>query len=163
MSFEVMTRSLSAPPRWVEGYLTIPFTDRGRTERGCDCFGLVRLVMARRAKIMLATYGFVACNDRGAISSAIGAAKLDSETWRAVPIEQAQPLDVVPMLDLNELQNGAHDLVDGHVGIMVTDRHVLHTELASGPVCLDRSHNSIVHRLHPQGAPLVYRHRDQCK
>lgn len=153
---------MTSPPRWVADYLAIPFIDRGRTDRGCDCFGLVRLVLAKRSGIILATYGFVAADDRAAVRVAIHAAKLDVETWCPVSIATAQPLDVVPMTDLVRLQDGSTEVGDCHVGIMVTERHVLHTERASGPVCLDISHPSVVNRFHPQEAPLVYRHRDLC-
>jgi len=146
---------VSSPPRWVEHYLAIPFVDRGRTERGVDCFGLVRLVMARQAEITLHNYGFVDVRDRGSIGSEIAAAKADRSLWTPVSIGGARPLDVVPMVDDVGVD-------DGHVGIMVTHRHVLHTEFASGPVCLDISHPSVVHRFQPQHAPLVYRHRDLC-
>ena len=38
---------------WVLPYLSIPWQEKGRTEAGCDCYGLVRLVLAERWKIYL--------------------------------------------------------------------------------------------------------------
>lgn len=151
---------MSGAPRWVEEYLAIPFVDRGRTAAGCDCFGLVRLVMARRAGIVLADYGFVAARDRTTVNAEIVKAKADRELWHPVPIGHARPFDLVPMTEMVRRQDGSSDLDDCHIGIMVTANHVLHTEMASGPVCVEIAHPSIVHRLHPQGAPLVYRHRN---
>lgn len=147
---------MSAPPRWVEGYLSIAFVDKGRTERGCDCFGLVRLVLARQKVLILADYGFVAVRDRSSINEQITTAMANRDQWCPVSLSEAQAFDVVVMTATVTDQ-------DWHVGIMVTERHVLHTEFASGPVCVDVSHSSVVHRLHPQNAPLVYRHRDLCK
>jgi hypothetical protein len=154
---------MMAPPLWVADYLAIPFLDKGRTERGCDCFGLVRLVMARRAAVVLADYGFIACRDRTTINAAIVEARADRAMWSPIPLSEAQPFDVVPMTDVVQMQDGSSDVADCHVGIIVTERHVLHTEFASGPVCLDISHHSVAHRFHPQDAPLVYRHRDLCR
>lgn len=153
---------MSGIPRWVEAFLAVPFVDRGRSMAGCDCFGLVRLVMARRAGLLLNDYGFVAARDRTTINAEMVKAKADHALWRPVPLAQARPLDLVPMTSTVVRQDGATDLADCHIGIMVTARHVLHTEIASGPVCLDVGHPSIVHRLHPPDAPPVYRHRDLC-
>lgn len=154
---------MTAPPRWVEHYLAIPFVDRGRTERGCDCFGLVRLVLARQGGIIMPDYGFVPMRDRGAINAAIDGEKANAGLWRAVPLSQAQPLDVVPMTDVVTRQDGSSDVAECHVGIMVSTTRVLHTEIASGPVCVDVAHRSVAYRFSPQDKPLVYRHRDLCK
>lgn len=152
-----------SPPRWVEEFLDIPFVDRGRNVRGCDCFGLVRLVLARRAGIILPDYGFVPAHARGKVNDAIEDSKANAGLWQGVSIGSAGALDVVPMTDIVVRQNGSSDVAECHVGLMVSERHVLHTEKASGPVCLDVSHSSIVNRLSPAHAPLVYRHRDLCK
>lgn len=135
-----------APARWVEGYLDIPFRDRGRDRRGCDCFGLVRLVLAERCQIRLSPYGFVSCDDRAAIAAAIDSAAADQVMWRLVDFDDARALDVVVMIDGDERPR--------HVGIMVTGDHVLHTERECGPSCVSLSHPSVSHRLHR-----CYRHR----
>lgn len=136
-----------APPRWVERYLAIPFKDRGRDAKGCDCFGLVRLVFAERCNIELPLYGFIGCQAWDQIASAIDAEASDQSTWRKYLLTQARAFDVVVM-----------EGKPRHVGIMVSALHVLHTEPAPGPCCVPLSHQSVVHRLHPQPHPIGYRH-----
>jgi cell wall-associated NlpC family hydrolase len=43
-------------PSWLARYSGIPFQDRGRTLKGCDCWGLVRMVFAERYQIELPDY-----------------------------------------------------------------------------------------------------------
>lgn len=40
-------------PDWVEGYVGLPFKERGRAMDGADCYGLVRLVWEREFGIIL--------------------------------------------------------------------------------------------------------------
>jgi hypothetical protein len=141
-------------PRWVEEFLTIPFVNKGKSADGCDCFGLVRFVLMVKLGIVTTDYSFITCTDYVSINDAIRAAERDSETWRSFDLGKAQTFDVVPM---TEVYRG--DVVEAHVGIMVTNRYLLHTEKMSGPACLDIGNASIAHRFHPQNAPLVWRHR----
>ena len=138
-------------PRWVERYMQIPFVDLGRSPRGCDCLGLVRLVFAMETKIAFPDYGFVSSSDRKAIAKAIAAAKAADDLWSPVPIREAKPFDVVTMTSADS--RGEAD----HLGVMVSGTRVLHTEEASGPVCEDISSYSIRYRLEPRGAPVVHR------
>ena len=41
------------PPAWVRDYIGIPWTKFGRTEEGCDCWGLVCLVLKGQFNITL--------------------------------------------------------------------------------------------------------------
>lgn len=38
---------------WVNSYIGIPWLDNGRTREGCDCYGLVRLVLAEQFQVIL--------------------------------------------------------------------------------------------------------------
>jgi cell wall-associated NlpC family hydrolase len=40
-------------PGWVEQYIGIEFRDLGRDRDGCDCWGLVRLVILKQARVEL--------------------------------------------------------------------------------------------------------------
>jgi hypothetical protein len=41
------------PPGWAGEYVGIPFADPGRDRGGCDCWGLVRLILAEQAGLAL--------------------------------------------------------------------------------------------------------------
>lgn len=103
-------------PDWVAPYIGIPFRDRGRERSGCDCWGLVRMVLAERAGVALPSYSdeYLSAQDRrhleGVIVGQMG-------SWFAV--DAPQPLDVILMRRLS---------VAAHIGVAVTPNHVLHVE-----------------------------------
>src|SRR5678815_1715944 len=113
-------------PRWVADYLTIPFQSGGRDRCGCDCFGLVRLVLADRLGVVCPAYGFVGAHDRVAIAATFREASA-APVWQALPIAVAQAFDVVPLGGTVRLQSGAVTFAEIHVGIMVSSSHLLHT------------------------------------
>ncbi len=43
-------------PAWAAGYIGIPFRERGRDRAGCDCWGLVRLVLGERFGVAVPSY-----------------------------------------------------------------------------------------------------------
>lgn len=43
-------------PPWVDQFVGIPFEPRGRTPDGCDCYGLVRLVLHDVFQIIVPSY-----------------------------------------------------------------------------------------------------------
>jgi len=44
------------PPAWVAGYIGLPWREHGRDRSGCDCWGLLRLVLAERFGIAVPAY-----------------------------------------------------------------------------------------------------------
>jgi len=102
---------------WTNDYMAIPFVDGGRDHHGCDCYGLVRLILLERYNIHLPilsdAYGTTA--DWQAISCAI-----DTESsrpcWTKLEGEQAQEGDVVVFRVANR---------PWHVGLMLDHDEML--------------------------------------
>ncbi len=118
-------------PRWIEDYLRVPYVDGGRNRAGCDCWGLVRLVLLERAGVACESYGEISAAQMAAVAR--NALRVTAAApWR--PVEEAQPFDVLLMAGRFEAQDGKPRRAPVHVGIMVTPDHVLHTEEESGPV-----------------------------
>lgn len=99
-------------------YIGIPFVDGGRDRRGCDCWGLVRLVLAEQAGIEVPSYGEISARELLAISRTVRCA-VAGEPWRIV--ETPRDLDVAVMR-----QRADVDLTPYHLGIVWKGR-LLHT------------------------------------
>jgi len=119
--------------RWCEKYVGIRFVDHGRTIDGVDCWGLVRLLMANERGIDLPSYGEISATELMLVTKTI-MQDANKEPWHSVTRPQA--FDVV-------LMRGK----PLHVGIMVTDKHVLHVEEATASVLLPLSHAAIKPRI----------------
>jgi cell wall-associated NlpC family hydrolase len=68
---------MSKPPAWAAEYIGIPFLERGRGRAGCDCWGLVRLVLAERFGIELPSHAddYETVKDHGRLVELIQAGK----------------------------------------------------------------------------------------
>jgi cell wall-associated NlpC family hydrolase len=52
-------------PTWVADYIGIPFVPHGRTREGCDCYGLLRLVLTEQFGRELPLYDDYDFEDKG--------------------------------------------------------------------------------------------------
>lgn len=137
---------------WASKYIGLPFVDGGRTASGCDCWGLVRLVLAEQAGITLPGHGDIAARDSRAIRDRV-AADAASGDWVEVARDQVARLDVVTML--GRIHNGASVVAgETHVGIALDARCLLHVEHGTdtvivplaGPLVRDRIRRIFRHR-----------------
>jgi cell wall-associated NlpC family hydrolase len=117
-------------PFWVSGYIGIPFVSGGRDVSGCDCYGLVRLVLfdqfGYRMPLLASNYQD-ACDTR--------------ETG---PLIQ----HYVPLLKGKRISNPESGSVavvrfrgrTSHLGIFVDGEYILHTLPGADAHCVDAGH-----------------------
>ncbi|MDH3997703.1 MAG: C40 family peptidase [Desulfuromonadales bacterium] len=113
-------------PRWLNDYIGMPFLDHGRDAQGCDCWGLVRLVLAEQFEIDVPSYGTAYSDCK---SAEIGPHIDDvAKDWRQVEDEAAQPGDVVVLRIAGQ---------PWHVGLVIEAGMMLHVERGLD-ACLER-------------------------
>ena len=83
-----------AAPNWVHELIGIPFVEKGRTPAGCDCWGVVRLALARGFGVSVPDYAedYPTTTDRDEIAALMRGEALG---WTDCPLAEAQPGDVV--------------------------------------------------------------------
>jgi cell wall-associated NlpC family hydrolase len=103
---------------WVADYIGIPYEEHGRTSVGCDCWGLVRLVLFERfGKILPSLTKEYEAVDPGVT------ARLVDQTRALVNAQMVT--DPLPG-DIAVMRSGPHP--SAHVGIVVRGGYLLHTD-----------------------------------
>ena len=119
---------MSRPPSWAAEYIGIPFLERGRDRAGCDCWGLVRLVLAERFGIEMPSYAgdYQTVADHGRLADLIdhGRTNIWDEVWSPYLSSVLCPLTTAPG-DLVLLR--LHGLPI-HVGVVAARGWMLHVE-----------------------------------
>jgi cell wall-associated NlpC family hydrolase len=115
---------------WVKKYIGIPFVSNGRTTEGCDCYGLVRLVLKNE-------YG----KELPALSDDYDDALVISET--SLLFEKHLP--VLAAEKLPGPEDGAAVVITErgkpcHLGIAAGAGFILHTTVKTGSVCQRATH-----------------------
>lgn len=105
---------------WANVYVGIPFVDLGRGIDGCDCWGLARLVYRDLLKIELPSCAseYSSSAERSEVTALLEARA--HAPWSEV-FEDIAPFDLLLF---------RRGRADSHIGIAVSDRHMLH--MASG-------------------------------
>lgn len=122
---------------WVKKYIGIPFVSNGRTEKGCDCYGLVRLVLQNE-------YGVTLPELSGDYENALNRA----ETLRLFA-------EQLPVLAADKIPEGEERAVvvitEGgrpcHLGIVAGAGYILHAAYKTGTVCQRITHPGLCGRL----------------
>jgi hypothetical protein len=117
-------------PSWVSRYIGIPFVSGGRGLAGCDCYGLVRLVLRDQFGYQLPPLDL--------------AYKNACDTAEAAPLIQRY----TPLLKGNQLSNPEGGSVavirccgrTSHVGVFVDGECILHTLPGIGAHCAGTGH-----------------------
>jgi len=126
---------MNQPPAWVAGYIGIPFLDLGRDRHGCDCWGLVRLVLAEQAGLELPS---LATSYRSEANAAgvgdVVEAERRSGAWQRINVGEEQPFDLVEMSGAARVAGSGWVFGPLHVGVVVTSGWLLHVERGTAAV-----------------------------
>ena len=122
---------------WVKKYIGIPFVSNGRTMDGCDCYGLIRLVLSNE-------YG-------------INLPELSNNYLDAINIQETAKLfaEHRPILAAEKLSKPQEKAVvviteqgrPCHVGIVADNGYVLHTGAKTGSICQRETHPGLRGRI----------------
>ncbi len=125
--------SSCGPPGWTLQYVGIPFRSHGRDRSGCDCYGLVRLVLAEQFAVAVPSYAgdypdALECAEVAALICRCLFPALPGEggLWRAVA--NPGPATVILLRIAGE---------PWHVGLVVVERWFLHVRPGTDS-CLER-------------------------
>ena len=124
----------SCPP-WAAGYVGIPFVDLGRDRAGCDCWGLVRLVLGEQAGVQLPS--LATCYGSEANAAGVGdtvKAERRSGAWDLIEPGDERPFDVVEMSGAARVPGSGWVFGPLHVGVVVTSGWLLHAERGTAAV-----------------------------
>lgn len=123
--------------KWVGKYIGIPFVSNGRTMKGCDCYGLVRLVLHNEYGIYLPQL-----SDNYSDAQNINeTARLFAEHRPTILSEKLSKPQEKALVVITERGAAAH------VGIVAGNGYVLHTGAKTGSVCQRESHPYIRSRI----------------
>lgn len=122
---------------WVKKYIGIPFVSNGRAMDGCDCYGLVRLVLRNEYGIELPELS----NDYSDALNIKETAKLFAENLsllaaRKLPLPREKAVVVIT-------EQGC----PCHIGIVAGGGYILHTGIKTGSVCQRETHPGLRGRI----------------
>jgi len=119
-----------AAPRWAEAYVGIARAERGASRDGCHCLGLVALVLREQAGIAINPYADLSADDLPGIFRAMARDGVLASWLPAMGTRRA--FDVVTMLAPVVGRGGKERMIEGHVGIMLSESDVLHIDRGAG-------------------------------
>ena len=123
--------------KWVGKYIGIPFVSNGRTLEGCDCYGLVRLVLHNEYGIELPELSDNYNDDLNYKETA----RLFADNVPVLAAEKINKPEEKAVVIITE-----HG-VPAHVGIVAGNGYILHTGNKTGSVCQRESHPGLRGRI----------------
>lgn len=123
--------------RWAEQYLKIPFRDRGATRSGCDCWGLLVLILAEQRGIVIPDYADeVEAGDWKTKMREITTRAESGAQWAPVEAGAEQPFDGVLMRGQYR-DDGRLRSRPVHVGLVLEPGRLIHAEAGAGVTIVD--------------------------
>ncbi len=104
---------------WSAPYVGLRFAPRGRERGGIDCYGLLRLVWAEVAGVILPRHDGC-CDEAGTIAR-------ESMAFTEVAADEARPLDAV-IMNTDVMECGKWVQRPLHMGVVAAPGWVLHIE-----------------------------------
>jgi len=122
---------------WVKNYIGIPFVSNGRGMTGCDCYGLVRLVLQNE-------YGIILPELSGDYENALNIAETAKLFAEKRPVLAAEKLAGPRERAVAVITEQGHPC---HLGIVAGNGYILHTGIKTGSVCQRETHPSLRGRI----------------
>lgn len=136
-------------PHWAGRYVGIPFLKDGHSRAGCNCWGLVHLVLQAELGIATPTYAEISAGELLAAARAFKNA-VATDPW----VKVEPPLREFDCVLMTALTDDGRTRLDGHVGVLVDPFTVLHVWAATDAVLMPLTHPRIRHKIIG-----YYRHR----
>jgi len=122
---------------WVKNYIGIPFVSNGRVISGCDCYGLVRLVLRNEYGVELPEL-----SDNYADALNVNeTARLFAEHRPVLAAEKIPAPEEKAVAVITEHGTAAH------IGIAAGGGYILHTGVKTGSVCQRETHPGLRGRI----------------
>ena len=122
---------------WVGKYVGIPFVSGGRTLSGCDCYGLIRLVLQSE-------YGITLPELSGDYSDARNREQTSKLFAENLPVLTAEKLAEAEDGSVVVITEGGRPC---HLGIVAGGGYILHAAEATGTICQRTSHPGLRGRI----------------
>jgi cell wall-associated NlpC family hydrolase len=122
---------------WVRRYIGIPFVSNGRDKTGCDCYGLVRLVLKNEYGLTLPELSDDYADARNSAETVrLFTKNLPVLTAARIPVPEEKAVAVI-------VEHGQ----PCHLGIVAGNGYILHTTAKTGGVCQRVTHPGLRGRI----------------
>jgi len=127
-------------PCWAGEYVGIPFVDLGRDRCGCDCWGLVRLIIAEQAGLDLPSWATAYASEAN-LTGVLGLAgeQKTEGPWRRIDPQAERTFDVLELTQPVRMPGGVQ-FMSIHAGLVVAPGWLIHVERATDALLVDYRH-----------------------
>ena len=122
---------------WVNKYIGIPFVSNGRTITGCDCYGLIRLVLHNEYNIKLPELS----DNYEDANNILETSRLFSEHRPVLAAEKLSKPAEKSVVVITEQGKPCH------IGIYAGAGFILHTRAKTGSICQRETHPGLKGRI----------------